>query len=290
MAAVELEHVAFAYPRLAPGLPCPDVLTDVSLLVEAGEMVALMGRTGSGKSTLCMCLNGVVPQSTGGRLSGEIAILGQDPRQTPTAQLARHVALVYQDAESQLFMPTVEEEVAFGPGNLGLDRDEIAERVAWALHLVGMEELRQRPPSQLSGGQMQRVALAANLAMLPRLLILDEPFAGLDPAGRRQIAQAIRQLRAEREIAMVLATTNAEIAAESADRIALLHEGRIVLDDAPSRVFFDAQIMAETGVGRPAVAELAADLNRQLGTTYAWVSASQAQADLASALDGGHPA
>jgi energy-coupling factor transporter ATP-binding protein EcfA2 len=286
---VELSHVAYAYPPLAPGLPSPTVLRDVSLRIEPGELVALMGRTGSGKSTLCMCLNGVVPQSTGGRLSGEVTVLGHDPRQVPTARLAREVALVYQDAESQLIMPTVEEEVAFGPGNLGIDRAEIAERAAWALRLVGIEELCHRPPSQLSGGQMQRVAIAANLAMLPRLLILDEPFAGLDPAGRRQVATAIRQLRAEREIAVLLATTNAEIAAETADRIAILDDGCIVLDAPPADAFAHTEIIAKTGVGRPSVTELAAALNRELGTAYAWTTLPQARDDLGQLLLQGRP-
>jgi energy-coupling factor transporter ATP-binding protein EcfA2 len=290
LALAELANVAYAYPPLAPGLPSPVVLRDVSLRVEAGEFVALMGRTGAGKSTLCMCLNGVVPQSTGGRLTGAISVLGHDPRQVPTARLAREVALVYQDAECQLIMPTVEEEVAFGPGNLGIDRAEIAERVAWALRLVGIEELCHRPPSQLSGGQMQRVAIAANLAMLPRLLILDEPFAGLDPAGRRQVANAICRLRAEREIAVLLATTNAEIAAETADRIAILDDGCIALDSPPADAFAHTEIIAKTGVGRPSVTELAAALNRELGTAYAWTTLPQARDDLERLLLPGRPA
>lgn len=290
MAIVELTNVAYAYPPLAPELPRVAVLRDVTLHIEAGEFVALMGRTGSGKSTLCMCLNGVVPQSTGGRLAGELSILGHDPRQIPTAQLAREVALVYQDAESQLFMPTVEEEVAFGPGNLGIDRAEIAERVAWALRLVGIQDLCHRPPSQLSGGQMHRVAIAANLAMLPRLLILDEPFAGLDPVGCRQVADAIHRLRAERDVTVLLATTQADIAAEAADRVSILHDGCIVQDDSPANIFADTDLIAKTGVGRPAIAELASTLNRQLGTTYSWMAAPQAQAELASLLLRGRPA
>ncbi|MGC9361143.1 MAG: energy-coupling factor ABC transporter ATP-binding protein, partial [Anaerolineae bacterium] len=233
------------------------MLRGVDLCIDRGELVALMGRTGSGKSTLCMCLNGIVPQSTGGRLAGDITVLGHDPRRTPTSRLAREVALVYQDAESQLFMPTVEEEVAFGPENLGLPRAEVAERVAWALDVVGMEPMRHRPPSQLSGGQMQRVALAANLATLPRLLILDEPFAGLDPAGRRQIAQTVLRIRAEQDVTVLVASANAELVAEMADRVVVLHEGRIVLDDAPQVIFAEAAILAQARVGRPAAAELA---------------------------------
>lgn len=284
MAVVELANVVYAYPPLAPGLPSPAVLRDVTLHVDRGEFVALMGRTGAGKSTLCMCLNGVVPQSTGGRLMGSISVLGHDPRRVPTAQLAREVALVYQDAESQLFMPTVEEEVAFGPGNLGLDCAEVAERVSWALHVVGIQELSRRPPCQLSGGQMQRVAIAANLAMLPRLLILDEPFAGLDPAGRRQVAQTIQRIRAEREITMLLASANAELVAETTDRVAVLHQGSIVLDDEPTAVFAQAETLREAGVGRPSVSELASLLNPELGSAYSWVTADQAHRDLESLL------
>jgi len=280
LAIIELVDIAYAYPPLAPGLDSPMVLRGVNLRAEKGELIGLMGRTGAGKSTLCMCLNGVVPQSTGGHLTGDITVLGHDPTRIPTSQLAREVALVYQDAESQLFMPTVEEEVAFGPENLGLPSAEVAERVAWALQVVSAEELRHRQPSQLSGGQMQRVAIAANLAMLPRLLILDEPFAGLDPAGRRQIAQTVMRIRAERDVTVLIASADATLMAQTADRVAVLHQGRIVLDDAPKAVFAQADVLAEARVGRPAVAELASNLNQMLGSSYGWVTSDQARHDL----------
>ena len=289
MAIVELAGITYAYPPLAPGLESAGVLLGVNLCIEKGELVALMGRTGAGKSTLCMCLNGVVPLSTGGRLHGDIRVLGHDPRHTPTSQLAREVALVYQDAESQLFMPTVEEEVAFGPENLGLPRAEVANRVAWALEVVGMEAMRHRPPSQLSGGQMKRVALAANLAMLPRLLILDEPFAGLDPAGRRQIAKTIDRIRTEQEVTVLIASADAELVAETADRVAVLHQGRIVLDDVPQAVFAEADVLAQARVGQPAVAELASHLNQRLGTSYAWITSHQARQDLERLLTAEKP-
>jgi len=288
LAVVELANVAYAYPPLVPGLPSPPVLRNVTLRIEGGDLVALMGRTGAGKSTLCMCLNGIVPHSTGGHLTGTISVLGHDPRRVRTAQLARQVALVYQDAESQLFMPTVEEEVAFGPENLGLDRAEVAERVSWALHVAGIHDLRRRPPGQLSGGQMQRVAIAANLAMLPRLLVLDEPFAGLDPVGRRQVAQTVRRIRTERNMTVLLASANAELVAETADRVAVLHRGSILLDDAPAAVFAQPKALQEAGVGQPAVAELASHLNAKLGSAYGWVTTDQARRDLESLLTREH--
>jgi energy-coupling factor transport system ATP-binding protein len=289
LAIVKLADIRYAYPPLAHGLESAAVLLGVDLCIEKGELVALMGRTGAGKSTLCMCLNGVVPQSTGGRLDGDIAVLGHDPRRTPTSQLARDVALVYQDADSQLFMPTVEEEVAFGPENLGLPRSEVADRVAWALDVVGMVAMRHRPPSQLSGGQIKRVALAANLAMLPRLLVLDEPFAGLDPAGRRQITETILRIRTEQDMTVLIASADAELVAETADRVAVLHRGRIVLDDVPKAVFAQADIVAQARVGRPAVAELASHLNQRLGTSYAWITSHQAQQDLERLLTAERP-
>ena len=198
MCAVEIDDLHYAYPPLWAGGASAEVLRGVSLTIERGEFLALMGPTGVGKSTLLMALNGIVPQSTGGVIRGRVTVLGAEARRTPVAELARRVGIVYQDAESQLFSTTVEDEVAFGPENLGIDPLEIAERVAWALDVVDMAAHRGRAPSQLSGGQKQRVAIAAALAMLPEVLILDEPTTALDPLGQREVLAVVGKLCRER--------------------------------------------------------------------------------------------
>jgi len=272
LSAVEIDNLRYAYPPLWAGGASVEVLRGLSLTVERGEFLALMGPTGVGKSTLLMALNGIVPQSTGGVISGRVTVLGADSRGTPVAELARRVGIVYQDAESQLFSTTVEDEVAFGPENLGVDPREIAERVAWALDVVDMAAHRGRAPSQLSGGQKQRVAIAATLAMLPEVLILDEPTAALDPLGQREVLAVVEKLCSERRATIIMASHDAEQVAEFADRVAVMVEGRIARADEPLRVFEDAELLACAGLAAPQVCEVALGLNRRLGTRYSFAT------------------
>ena len=169
---VEVRDLWYAYPALA-GVAPEWVLRGVNLQLRMGEVVGLLGATGAGKSTLALALNGSVPQSTGGQVRGEVVIEGLDSKRHPVAELATRVGIVFQDPETQFLQTTVEAEVAFGPENLGLPVAEIEQRVTWALGAVGLIELRQRAPAQLSGGEQQRVAIAAILAMRPRILVLD---------------------------------------------------------------------------------------------------------------------
>jgi energy-coupling factor transport system ATP-binding protein len=287
VSAIEIDDLHYTYPPLWAGGTSTEVLRGVSLAVERGEFLALMGPTGVGKSTLLIALNGIVPQSTGGVIRGRVTVLGADTRTTPVAELARRVGIVYQDAESQLFSTTVEDEVAFGPENLGVDPREIAERVAWALDVVDMSAHRGRAPSQLSGGQKQRVAIAATLAMLPEVLVLDEPTAALDPVGQREVLAVVGRLYRERRATIVMASHDAEQVAEFADRVAVMAEGRIVRADEPRRVFADAKLLASAGLAAPQVCEVALGLNRRLGTRFSFATLDQAaralQGDLAEA-------
>ena len=276
MSAVEIDDLHYAYPPLWAGAAPVEVLYGVSLTVERGEFLALMGPTGVGKSTLLMTLNGIVPQSTGGVVRGRVTVLGADTRATPVAELARRVGIVYQDAESQLFSTTVEDEVAFGPENLGVDPHEIAERVAWALDVVDMSTHRNRAPSQLSGGQKQRVAIAATLAMLPEVLVLDEPTAALDPVGQREVLAVVGRLYRERRATVVMASHDAEQVAEFADRVAVMVEGRIARVDEPRRVFEDPGFLASAGLAAPQVCEVALGLNRRLGTHFSFATLQEA--------------
>ncbi len=265
MLAIELRDLYYRYPAARPHEVAPYALQGIDLEVEAGEFVALMGHTGAGKSTLCMALNGLVPQATGGAIRGLQRVLGHDVRAVPVARLARQVGLVFQDPESQLFSPTVEQEVAFGPENLGLPVEVIRERVDWALDLLELQALRQRGPTQLSGGQKQRVAIAAALAMEPQLLVLDEPTSGLDPLGTAEVFAAIERLCLEREVTVVLATQDAEQVAQFAHRVVVLSEGRVVLDAATAAAFAQPELLAQAGVAPPQVSRVAAALRERLG-------------------------
>ncbi len=265
MLAIELRDLYYRYPAARPHEVAPYALQGIDLEVEAGEFVALMGHTGAGKSTLCMALNGLVPQATGGAIRGLQRVLGHDVRAVPVARLARQVGLVFQDPESQLFSPTVEQEVAFGPENLGLPVEVIRERVDWALDLLELQALRQRGPTQLSGGQQQRVAIAAALAMEPQLLVLDEPTSGLDPLGTAEVFAAIERLCLEREVTVVLATQDAEQVAQFAHRVVVLSEGRVVLDAATAAAFAQPELLAQAGVAPPQVSRVAAALRERLG-------------------------
>jgi len=287
VAVIRIEDFFYAYPPLLPEGQPIEVLHGVNLSVERGEFLAIMGPTGVGKTTLCLSMNGLVPQATGGVARGHVVVLGHDTRTTPVAELATHVGIVYQDPESQLFCPTVEEEVAFGPENLGLDPAEIAERVSWALQVVGMEAYRQRSPSHLSGGQKQRLAIAASLAMLPKVLILDEPTAGLDPVGQAEVFGVIERLCRERRMTIVMVSQDAERIARFADRLAIMWQGRIVRVDAPPRIFTDQAFLEEVGLAAPQVSELAVALNRRWGTGYRFTLLEEAEEALRRDLRGG---
>ena len=225
--------------------------------------MALLGPPGSGKSTLCLALAGLIPHHTGGRFGGRVVLFGQDTRHLTPAKLAGLVAIVFDEPESQLFNLTVEDEVAFGPESLGLPPEEIRRRVDDALALVGLDVPPDRSPRALSGGQQQRLALAAALALEPRLLVLDGPTAQLDPQGQHEFHAALGRLRREREVAVVFVEHDADLlAAHSAhaDRIVVLHQGRIALDGPRDAVFGDARRLEALGVAGPTLSELAARL------------------------------
>ncbi len=281
-----VEDLHYAYPPPRPQDPPSWVLRGVDLRLEEGECLALLGPTGAGKTTLCLALNGLVPRSTGGLIRGRVLVEGLDTRRHPVPELARRVGLVFQDPETQFFHLTVEAEVAFGPENLGLPRAEIAERVDWALRLVGMQAHRHRSPFHLSGGEKQRVAIASILAMTPKVLVLDEPTAYLDPRGKAEVLAVVRRLRQERTMAVVLVEQDLEQVAEFADRVAVLDAGRVVLEGPAGVVLAQAERLRALGLTPPAVADLADCLNRRLGTRFAFTRVEQARETLERRLNG----
>ena len=235
----------------------------IDLRVEPGEAIALLGPPGSGKSTLCLALAGLVPHHTGGRFGGRVELFGRDTRHLRPAELAGLTAIVFDEPESQLFNLTVEDEVAFGPESLALPPDEIRRRVGGALALVGLDVPLDRSPRALSGGQQQRLALAAAIALEPRLLVLDGPTAQLDPQGQQDFHAALGALRRERELTVVFVEPDPDLlAAHSgyADRIVVLHAGRIALDGTPDEVFGDPRRLHALGVAGPTLSDLASQI------------------------------
>lgn len=227
------------------------MLRGVHLRAKRGELIVLLGRTGVGKTTLCLSTNGLVPHATGGTIRGRVEVCGRDTRRFPPAALASTVGMVFQDAESQLFQMTVEDEIAFGLENLGVPPEEIERRITWALSVVGIEPLRHRPPRRLSGGQMQRVAIAAALALRPTLLVLDEPTSHLDPRGKAEVLTAIQQLRSELDTTILMAAQDIEWVVPLADRVAVLVDGLVRSLPLSSLSTHEASWLFETGVGAP---------------------------------------
>jgi energy-coupling factor transporter ATP-binding protein EcfA2 len=220
VALATVEGLSFSYPGAEPAL------RDVSLQIEPGEVIALLGPSGSGKSTLLRALAGLVPHFHGGRFSGRVEVAGLDTRRARPAELAGTVASVFQDSEDQVVMTIVENEVAFGLENIGVEPSEIGPRIAAALEQVGISHLAERRTVELSGGELQRVCLGSALALEPRLLLLDEPTSQLDPDGADVFLEAV----AEARCAVVLSEHRVERALRLADRVVFLEGGRMLLD------------------------------------------------------------
>ncbi len=250
MPIIEFKHVTFKYQ----GSDKPAII-DINLSIEAGEYVVITGPSGCGKTTLCRCINGLIPHFYAGELSGEIFVDGMRVRETPTSKLAKSVGMVFQDPESQLFLLTVEREVAFGLENLGLPREEIVSRVNEALELVGISHLRDRSPHELSGGEQQKVAIAACIAMKPKVLVLDEPTANLDPESAIKVLNLLSRLRESLNMTIVLVEHRLEAVAPVADRIIIMCEGRVLLDGSPRDVLVKPMVEA-IGVGVPKIVRL----------------------------------
>ena len=219
-----------------------EALCGVSFRITHGEKVALVGANGAGKSTLLLHTNGLLMPSQGGVVLGGIALTRR------TLPLVRQsVGLVFQDSDNQLFMPTVEEDVAFGPSNMRLEPEEIRRRVTEALDAVGALDLRGESPFRLSGGQKKRVAIATVLAMEPSVLVMDEPTSNLDPRARRQIID----LRRRFSHTTLIATHDMEMVLDLCDRTIVMKEGRIVADGSTRHVFGDLALLEECGLEQP---------------------------------------
>jgi len=258
--SIKIENLSYIYDE---GMPFETKAVDnVSFEIKKGEFVGLIGHTGSGKSTLIQTLNGLLKPS-----KGKIYIDGKNlsDKKTKKSEIRKNVGLVFQYPEYQLFEETVYKDIAYGPKNLNLSKDVIDERVKESMDQVGLdfELLRDLSPFELSGGQKRRVAIAGVLAMNPGVLILDEPTAGLDPMGRDEILEQIRNLNKEKEVTVILVSHSMEEVANLVDRLIVLDQGKKILDGRVREVFKEYDLLKAIGLGVPQVMELINALNQR---------------------------
>ncbi len=254
--AIRVENLAYTYPGVddTPGVA---VFEDLDLSVEEGSFVAVLGSNGCGKSTLAKHFNAILLPT-----GGKVWVCGMDTSQEDRLMAVRRkVGMVFQNPDNQIVANVVEEDVAFGPENLGIASPEIRNRVDKALKQVGMYEYREHAPHLLSGGQKQRIAIAGVIAMEPKCIILDEPTAMLDPKGRREVIETIGRLNREKGITVVLITHHMDEAAK-AQRVVVLHKGKVAADGTPQQVFSQVELLHSIGLAAPETAELCWQLNQ----------------------------
>ena len=256
---IKFESVSYSYEGDEDGVLLPPVLKNVSLEIEKGSFVAVLGHNGSGKSTLAKLINMILYPT-----EGKIYIDGKDitdegMTDDDAYEIRRRVGMVFQNPDNQLVATIVEEDVAFGPENLGIEPSEIRKRVDDALETVGMTQYKRHSPHQLSGGQKQRVAIAGIIAMLPECIVFDESTAMLDPRGRAEVMDTIERLNRENGITVIHITHNMDEAVR-ADRVIVINDGRICLDGAPREVFASVEQLRLVGLDVPQVTELLYDL------------------------------
>ena len=237
-------------------------LEDITMAIEDGEFLGLIGHTGSGKSTLIQHLNGLLKPTSGKILLDDVDI---NSKEASLKTVRQKVGLVFQYPEHQLFEETVYKDIAFGPKNLGLDNKEIEKRVKSSLEMVGLNynEIKESSPFDLSGGQKRRIAIAGVIAMKPKVLILDEPTAGLDPRGRDEILNQIKELHKKEKMTVILVSHSMEDIAKLVDKIIVMNKGKIMLMDTPDKVFKEIKLLENVGLGVPQVSYLMRELKEK---------------------------
>ena len=254
---ISVEHLAYTYPGVedTPGVP---VFADLNLTIEEGSFVAVLGTNGCGKSTLAKHFNAILLPS-----GGKVYVCGIDTaNEDRLITIRRNVGMVFQNPDNQIVANVVEEDVAFGPENLGIASPEIRRRVDSALKQVDMYDYRTHAPHLLSGGQKQRIAIAGVIAMEPKCIVLDEPTAMLDPRGRREVIDTIGRLNREKGITVVLITHHMDEAAK-AQRVVVLDKGKVAADGTPQEVFSQVELLHGIGLAAPETVELCWELNQE---------------------------
>jgi energy-coupling factor transporter ATP-binding protein EcfA2 len=249
---IHIENLTYQY---ADGIG--EALRDVSLDVDRGEYVAILGACGAGKTTLCLSINGIVPHMFIGEKSGRVTVGGMDTGSHEVREMASIVGMVFDNPEFQLSQISVEEEIALGLESRGVPREEMLRRIPEVLEIVGLPGYEKRSPMAMSGGQQQRLAIAAALAISPDVLVLDEPTSNLDPIGKQEVFEVCARLNRERGTTIIIAEHEVEAIARYADRVFVLNEGRIVHGGTPKEVFSEVDALRRIGLRVPQVTELA---------------------------------
>ena len=282
--SITVENLTYTYSK---GLPNETrALEDVSFQLEPGEFAAVIGHTGSGKSTLMQQLNGLLRPDSGKITVGEVCITDSSTKMT---EVRRKVGLVFQYPEYQLFEETVAKDVAFGPKQVGMTGEKLDRVVEESIRLTGLdyEEVKERSPFELSGGQKRRVAIAGVLAMKPEILILDEPTAGLDPSAHRDVLELIRRIHRQEKMTILLVSHNMGDIAKLADRVLVMNRGRLVMNGSPAEVFARGKQLREMGLGQPPATEFMEQLkDRMPGIDAAQLSIEDAAKEICRYLKG----
>ena len=282
--SITVENLTYTYSK---GMPNETrALEDVSFRLEPGEFAAIIGHTGSGKSTLVQQLNGLLRPDSGKITVGEVCITDSSTKMT---EVRRKVGLVFQYPEYQLFEETVAKDVAFGPKQVGMTGEELDRVVEESIRLTGLdyEEVKERSPFELSGGQKRRVAIAGVLAMKPEILILDEPTAGLDPSAHRDVLELIRRIHRQERMTILLVSHNMGDIAELADRVLVMNRGKLVMNGTPAEVFSRGEPLWEMGLGLPPATEFMERLKERMpGIDAAQLSIEDAAKEICRYLKG----
>jgi energy-coupling factor transport system ATP-binding protein len=255
MEIIKLNNVSYRYRQGGGALI--EALKNISVSIYQGEFIVLIGKNGSGKSTFAKMLNGLYLPT-----EGDVEVFGINTCNSKRIfDIRAKVGMVFQNPDNQMIASIVEDDIAFGPENLGIEREEIIRRVDWALAAVGMSGYRKSTPFKMSGGQKQRIAIAAVLAVKPEVLVLDESTAMLDPKGRREVMEVLKSLNKNENITIIHITHNMEEAI-GADRVMVLNDGELVLDDTPEIVFTEEELLNEYNLDLPLVTEIQMALNK----------------------------
>ncbi len=248
--SISFKDYCFTYARSEK-----PALKKINLEISGGEIVLIAGSSGCGKSTMLRSINGLIPHMYPGITEGSVTINGLNVAKTPVTELAKDVGFVFQNPENQIFMFSVERDVAFGLENLGISREEMRERVDWAIQLLGIENLASRAPHELSDGQKQRVALAGVIAMKPRILILDEPTSLLDPSTAIELVEVVKMLNNKLGLTVLIVEHRLDLLINAATRIVCIDSGKILFDGAPRKILIENDLPI-IGIGVPPAARI----------------------------------
>ena len=271
---IKVQDLGYTYSDNDDGIPIgnkPPALSGVTLDINRGEYIAVLGHNGSGKSTFAKLLNLILTPTVGKIFIDGKDVVSDDMTDEDVFEVRKKISMVFQNPDNQLVATVVEEDVAFGPENLGLPRDEIKRRVVESLNLVGMQEYARHAPHKLSGGQKQRIAIAGVIAMHPEVIIFDESTAMLDPIGRRDVLEIMHRLNKEEGISVINITHYMDEAVH-ADRVIVINDGRLVVDSTPEKVFSDVDTLHSMGLEAPQSVELISALKKRglhIGVDYA---------------------